>query len=480
MINDNKLVDTKVSLEELSKSIDSKRCPELDSDSFELRKLQKSPYDIRTERDVGAMIETLKRDGQLERLTVTFNDNTTWIVNGRTRVDAFSKLNVNFVKIKAYINLTQLEQNYLNAIINSNQKTLTTTEKLRFVRQHADALDEKSLKEALGLESENHARTYVKVAKMLDEDPILEDYLKTSKAGRGRGDIEIETARIVAKVKDKTARRKLAKYARDTAEDDRIRRTSLIKRAKVANELVSIKDELNLTTSQIMDTLSERTTESLFSLFKISKGSEGKYAAYANWVEVNAPNTVICFDPTTPTLLGSPTKKSEAMMTVEAAQLRDFKVVLVERDKPIANIWRRQCRGLKNVDIINKSAEEYLVENLYPSTEKTLLYFNFKGDKEARQFLTPEFIKSIKRLRPDSSIGHIIVEEWCNPTSKVSNYLELSSWFGVDNVLKIKKLEDFLNYHNQLLKPFNITWNIEWQKTLEEGNKRRVALVTFT
>jgi len=477
-----------VTLEELSKGIDNKRTPELDGE-FDFNKLCLSEYDIRTERDVSIMIETLKRDGQLEPLTISLDDESAIIVNGRTRYYGFAKMKqfgewapnlpLGKVKVKVYRNLTVIEQNYLNATINSNQKTLTTDEKLAFVEQHENELDEDSLRKALGLESKKHVKDYKSIAKVLRNQPELRDYLKTTKGGRGRGDIEIETARVIASVSDEVGRLALAKRAEKLKTEreitDRARRKELTKKAKKYEDLNKHRDELGLSQDELADVVIERSNDSLFSLFSASKGSEGKYGAFSDWVNDDW-GEVIIFNPTTPYLNGSPTKESEAAIALRVARLRKFKVTLVEKDLPIANIWKRFCQDHPTAHVINTTAEEFMVNHLTKSLEKTLFYFNFKGDRAAREFMRPTItLHTLKLERPNSCVGHIIVEEWASPTNLASNYLELLSWFGKRSA-GIKTIEEFVS---RLASDLDMSWEIKWSKTLEEGNKRRTALVVF-
>jgi len=478
-----------ITLGQLSNTIGTKRRPDLDGE-IDFDKIELSPYDIRTERNVPFMAKSLARDGQLHPLTVTFNGGKIITVNGRTRYYGFKTLKekgkwvpnlVNSkVKIEAYENLDRLEQNYLNATINSHQKTLNPDEKLAFVEQHKDDLDENSLREALGLEKIKQVRSYKDVAEMLEEQPELRPYLKTTKDGRGRGEVEIETASIISSLDDKVGRLALAKQAKHLKNrniTDRARRKELTNKAKKYKELRKSKDKIGLNDKQIAAAVMERSNDSLFSLFSASKGSSGKYAAFYDWLAISKVDVAIIFNPTTPYLDGSPTFESEAAMAIRLSQIQGFEVILIEQDTPIAKIWENYCKSYKNVKIYNKSAEEFMVENLTFSKEKTLFYFNFKGDRAAREFMRPALtMGTLRKRRPNSTIGHILVEEWNIPTSKKSNYLEILSWFGVDFVSLIKTIEDF---SSQLASVCGISYSIKWHKLLQDGNKRRTALVVF-
>jgi len=138
-------------LASVSKSIQSKRNEKLDSQKFPLSKLQLSSYDIRKNRTGSPKLRNdLKRDGQLQPITVSKNGDVYTVVNGRTRQIEMMELNqsddlFNMVKVEIYEDLTELEQNYLNAQINISQNPLTPDEKIEFVVKYKDELNPEDL-----------------------------------------------------------------------------------------------------------------------------------------------------------------------------------------------------------------------------------------------------------------------------------------------------------------------------------------------
>lgn len=179
----------------ISKNIKAKRDESLDTQTFPIHKLGLSPYDIRETRDIDKMKDDLLRDGQLQPITVTFVTNKKAIVvNGRTRYLAILELikeghSFPTVNIEVYSELTQMEQDYLNAQINVSQKSLTSNEKLAFVDKYKDKLDPLDLGEALGLSPAQTAK-YKAVSKM---SPKVRAKYTQKTDGNGRGEINIET-----------------------------------------------------------------------------------------------------------------------------------------------------------------------------------------------------------------------------------------------------------------------------------------------
>lgn len=185
----------KLTLEEISNSIQTKRNENLDSLNFPFSKLTLSDYDIRETRDITKLKDDLVRDGQLQVITVSKNNGIYTVVNGRTRYLAMQSVNeetpypyFKTVKVEVYENLSELEQNYLNAQINVSQNPLTPNEKVNFVKKYKDILDVKALGEALGIK-ESMLENYLEVADT-DEEVLKAFAPKTE--GYGRSDIKVE------------------------------------------------------------------------------------------------------------------------------------------------------------------------------------------------------------------------------------------------------------------------------------------------
>jgi len=185
----------KQTLEEISDSIQGKRNEKLDSQEFPFSDLTLSDYDIRDNRDIENLKDDLVRDGQLQDITVSLNNGVYIIVNGRTRFLAMQAVNAETpypyfktVKVEVYENLSELEQNYLNAQINVSQSPLTPNEKVNFVKKYKDVLDPQALGVALGIK-ENMLENYLEVADT-DEEVLKAFAPKTE--GYGRSDVSVE------------------------------------------------------------------------------------------------------------------------------------------------------------------------------------------------------------------------------------------------------------------------------------------------
>ena len=196
------VLSEKISLSDISLSIHSKRRVDLDNQNYPFDNIQLADYDIRQSRDVEKMKDDLFRDGQLQPITVNFDNDTDFadgmatIINGRTRYYGMKALNEEnedmfaFVNIEVYVGLTELEQNYLNAQINVSQNPLTATEKLAFVEKYQNQLDAVELGKALGL-SLSQVQKYVATSKI---DPEVREKFVQKTEGYGRGEINVETA----------------------------------------------------------------------------------------------------------------------------------------------------------------------------------------------------------------------------------------------------------------------------------------------
>ncbi len=192
-------------LESISKNIQLKRRADLDTQNFPLIKLGLSLYDIRKNRGRNFKLqEDLQRDGQLQPITVNIKTDGTavadvnlvheaTVVNGRTRKIEMDELNkiqglFKYVKVEVYENLTELEEDYLNAQINVSQNPLSADEKVEFVRKYKNVLDPLALGKALGI-AEVMLENYLEVAEADEE--VLEEYRPQSE-GYGRSEIKVE------------------------------------------------------------------------------------------------------------------------------------------------------------------------------------------------------------------------------------------------------------------------------------------------
>lgn len=194
----------KKTLESISEGIKDKRNESLDSSSFSFADLTLSEYDIRENRDISKLKDNLVRDGQLQPITISIDeDDVATVVNGRTRYLSIVEINeeeetkdlFSSVKVEVYNDLTELEQDYLNAQINVSQSPLTPNEKINFVKKYKDELDAKALGKALGI-ADKMLENYIEVAEMPEE--VLVAFSPKSE-GYGRSDVKVEEAGKIAK-----------------------------------------------------------------------------------------------------------------------------------------------------------------------------------------------------------------------------------------------------------------------------------------
>lgn len=195
-----KIAEKKKTLESISCSIQVKRNEEFDSLEFPVSKLVLAEYDIRENRDTDKLAINLKRDGQLQPITVSINDGIFTVVNGRTRFLAIQKIRetenlFSRVKIEAYSDLTELEQNYLNAQINVSQNPLTPNEKVNFVKKYKNELDPIALGAALGIDKAMLVN-YIEVAEYTKK--VLEAFSPQNE-GHGRSSVKVEELGKISK-----------------------------------------------------------------------------------------------------------------------------------------------------------------------------------------------------------------------------------------------------------------------------------------
>lgn len=192
-------------LEKISANILSKRRADLDTENFPLSKLTLSSYDIRKNRMRNPKLkEDLKRDNQLQPITINVKTDgkkltnlltaTLFVVvNGRTRKiemdELFAELGMfKFVSVVVYENLTELEENYLNAQINISQNPLTPDEKREFILKYKDEISIEEMAKALGLGMEMF-KNYLATTEV--DDKVLKAWTPQSK-GHGRGEVKVE------------------------------------------------------------------------------------------------------------------------------------------------------------------------------------------------------------------------------------------------------------------------------------------------
>lgn len=234
-------------LESISASILSKRRADLDTENFPLSKLTLSSYDIRKNRVRNPKLkEDLKRDNQLQPITINVKSDGKEltnlqnailfiVVNGRTRkveMDEIFAETGKFanVSVVVYENLTELEENYLNAQINISQNPLTPDEKREFIIKYKNQIPMEEMAKALGFTDLEMFKNYDATTEV--NDSVLKEWTPKSK-GHGRGSIKVEELGIA-----------IRSYKRTNPDVDKKTLNQTFKKlGKLSNESDSKRDE---------------------------------------------------------------------------------------------------------------------------------------------------------------------------------------------------------------------------------------------
>ena len=245
-------------LEDISKSIKSKRNEKLDSLSLPIKKLELSKYDIRKNRNTEKMKEDLLRDGQLQPITVSKTDDKYTIVNGRTRYLGMIIFPDKFPTaiVEVYEDLTVLEQNYLNAQINVGQNPLTPDEKREFIIKHRKELPIEDMAKALGLGLEMF-KNYMATAEV--SKSVLKAWTPQSE-GHGRGSVKVEELGKVVRAYEqesgvKPDNKTLKKLGELSEESDLRRDEKRIKFPKVVKRVAQLQKNKKVVNKYDIDTI---------------------------------------------------------------------------------------------------------------------------------------------------------------------------------------------------------------------------------
>lgn len=464
-------------LEELNKSIDLKR---KGIEVVSLDKIQVRQYDIRLERNPEQMMESLKQSGQRKPLTLSHStkENIYYVVDGRTRFVAMKKLcelclrmRWKDAKAEIYVDLTIPEEDYLNAVINANQKTLTSDEKFEYVKKYKGEIEPQDLAKALNL-SEEHTRDLINVAKMVEDKPEIEEFIKQTKKGRGRGSLDIQTASYVAKVKDDDAQiefaKQVSKYATERNLSDRAKRRVVREQLKQINKLAEHKEELDLTGTEVVKCVveSEDTNAGLIS----PENSYEKFNHFADLLKKESFDEIIFDNIQSPKMLNTPDGRSMAKITLDHARQHGIPITLIDSSKNTCNVWKAK----EDIDVIHKYLEQFLETDFQPSKNKTLMVWHLAGNGNFRKFLDARILKDVGIIRPKTTLVFILTEEWTTPSCGWSDTLERIRTFGI---LKGKQLKNMTieTYFNAIKSELQnkVKFTIVWEKQ----KQRRVALV---
>lgn len=293
-------------LESISKSIHLKKRADLDTQNFPLAKLKLSLYDIRKNRSRNSKLkEDLARDGQLQPITININTNGLLItkadveignieanvINGRTRKIEMDDLNqsdslFNNVTVEVYENLSELEEDYLNAQINVSQNPLNADEKVEFVKKYKDVLDPIALGKALGI-AEVMLENYLEVAEADDE--VLDEYRPQSE-GYGRSEIKVEEygkmSKAVKQAGVKPTKELMIALGKQSAKSNLTRDSKRIKMPKLAKRSAELLNNKTITdkftVEEIVEFADKETSVCGNSGDKLPQNSSEKYKTINN------------------------------------------------------------------------------------------------------------------------------------------------------------------------------------------------------
>lgn len=467
----------KLTLEELNKSIKAKR---KGIEMVSLDKIHLQKYDIRTERNVEQMMESLKHSDQLKPLTLSYStkEGIYWLIDGRTRFIAMSKLHELTLRMRwkearaeIYVDLTIPEQDYLNASINANQKTLTSDEKFEYVKKYKTEIEPEDLAKALNL-SEEHIRDLISVARMVEDNPEVEEFIKQTKKGRGRGSLDIQTASYVAKVKDGGAQiefaKQVSKYASERNITDRAKRRVVREQLKKINDLTDHKEELDLTSKEVVRLVveGEDSNAGLIS----PENSYEKFIHYKDLLKKESFEEIIFANIQSPKMLNTPDGRSMAKITLDYARQRQIPITMIDGSKMTCDLWKAK----EDINVMHKYVEQFLETDFQPSKNKTLMVWHLSGNRNARELLDTRILRDIGIIRPKAILVFILTEEWTTPSCEWSNTLERIRTFGIlkGKTLKNMEMEDYFNAIESELQN-KVKFTIIWEKR----KQRRVALI---
>ena len=273
----------KVKLSDITLSISKQRNKDLDG-LYEIKSISLNEYDIRVDRNVNDKTESLRLNGQAKPITINIReDGNTVVVDGRTRFLGMQELRSVMIDCEVYVGMNELEENYWNAVLNSQVAPLTSDEKLEFVKKYKDVLDPSALGKALRL-SIAQVKDYIR-ASNLDDDTI--DLFRQQEAGYGRGSFKIEViGDITKRVDDEEAIRHIAVHHIKSKLTDRRARTWRKRVADTTNRYMS--DETitsKYTTGEIVDRAVDFVKNTKNSGNLLPKNSEEKYPIIHNIIK---------------------------------------------------------------------------------------------------------------------------------------------------------------------------------------------------
>ena len=425
-------------IESIAKSIESKRTRKLDDEKFPLNKILLNEYDIRDgNRNVEVMAESLKLNGQKEPLTLNKReDGSVVIVNGRTRFSAMTTiLDWIFGKVKFYDGLTELEEDYLNAILNSQQNPLTTDEKRNFIKRHHGKFEKEFGKEAIkeigrALRlTDGQVKDYLETVQPYVSETVV-DLFKQEKKGYGRGEIKIEAlAQVVKKVKDEKALKEIGKWHKTSTSTDRILRRQRREIAKRTSKYLNNESLVEKYGTKMIakKAIEEVTTKTKYNSGEsLPKNSENKYPIIDELLKDNYEFAFIGFAESLQRKVGDVYMDSETKRIIDSG-IKQIAINGMELDKVSEAEDYAKSKGCEVITYI----EDILgtIQKLEPSNRKGLIYLNGAFLWSWR----PKFIQTFKELYPNSTIAFVIIDEFSgySPVSLTDRTKELVTIFAI-------------------------------------------------
>ena len=417
-----------ISIKDLVESIKSKKTG---YKKISLKNIKPRGHDLRQTRNPEQLKNSILQNGITEPLSVNEVDGYFRLINGKTRwcammldgvADQYKK---NFgsldIYCETYKGLTEEEEDYLDAIKNAEQKSLSKEEKLKYVERYGDKINENDLRNILGLELKQ-VREYIVVAKVPEE----------SRRRDATGDISIRDTMIVAeinvdpKLKPQIAKANLGSLDGGRTENElRILRNNINERVK---NIPITKETPEFIVKHELDKSQASTLTTYAAIPKVPRGSQEKYDQFESVLKSVRPDEIIFANPEISEYYVDDDDKpikTQIMRAYDWAKENSKMLIVTNKNKLECEEWNTK---FPDMNIMNISIEKYLINNVTPSNKKTLLYLHLSGDRTTRDILSERTLKDLKKIRPKITILSIYVSGWYNDTGKEE---ELISRFGI-------------------------------------------------
>lgn len=416
-------------LETISKSIKSKRRADLDTENFPLSKLTLSTYDIRKNRSRNSKLrEDLKRDKQLQPITINVKTDGKKltdlqkavlfvVVNGRTRklemdeLFATDGLFAN-VAVAIYENLTEIEENYLNAQINISQNPLTPDEKREFIIRHRKDLPIEEMAKALGLGMEMF-KNYDATTQVSDK--VLKAWTPKSE-GHGRGSVKVEELgkairaykRTNPTVDKKTLNKTFTNLGKESEKSDLKRDEKRIAFPKVVERVAELQKNADVVKEYDTETIIQSATQSVVGINKNSGdrlpvNSGKKYKIVDGFLKDEYDFAVLLFAEALYRNDNGTQVASETKRVIDAVD--EIIAVGIELDK--LTDMKKYAKSLgKTFTVCKKDALAALDGDLVDDNRKGFVYVNGAALFSQR----PEFMNLLKKKYPNSRIAMVFLD----------------------------------------------------------------------